>query len=1490
MTGSPRIECLVMGSLLPLLLLSTTCSGYTTHYIKPTPSTPCPTDPCFTLSEYAQQRLHYVTSNTTLLLLPGDHVLSVNFTVENVSGFKILSSEDSYATKIVCQGFVGFFFRNISHMVMDGLTFNSCGKRAKIYSNSTTYGVSVHSVMDTSIFNCSFQDSIGTALGVFYSSLNLSGSNHFTSNCKRCGNNTCLCWGGGIYAKMSTLMFTGNSIFRVNSAEAGGGIYIDHSTLMTFNGNSIFRNNAASYGGGILASLNSTLNFSGNITFENNSAAHYGGGINAWYNVTLMNFKGNSIFRSNSADRGGGIWAYNSALYFSGSSTFGNNSATRYGGGIRSASSILNFNGNSIFRNNGAHNGGGIHASQNSTLNFTGNITFENKSVAHSGGGIFVIHYSHMNFNGSSIFKNNSAAHYGGGFYAVYNTLMNFKGNSTFRSNSADHGGGILARDSSTLYFSGSSMFGNNSATRYGGGIYSISSILNFSGNSTFRNSAEYGGGIFTQTSTLSLSGSSTFENNSATRSGGGIFAVYNPLLNFNGNIIFRNNSANSEGGGIYVLSSNLTLNGNTIFRKNSGGIGGGICAKVSMLTITGNMNDFMNNSAKVNGGAVYTENSVLSFEWQNIFSGNSAQYSAGGVYSKNSTLTFSGSTSFSSNMAELLGGAIYGFGTLLHFLGNSSFTANTAARGGGEYLVDSFNFLFRGAMFTMESNNVTEYGGAVYVKDSDPISYCFPDIGNLERCFIQVDVLLHTTIDNFISTFSDPAASNEYLQSNDSTAHSIRTMLNASIHISNNHAQIAGSAVFGGSIDNCAIEYRYNAFSLEQFGFFSPQAVGSFRWHIPNLELEPNSVSSDPFQVCLCKNGVLNCSTSESDRQMQVYPGQMLKLPVVATGQRDGITPAVVRAFFDGTYKNISFAPFQDAQNVLNNCTELYYQVHSSATNKSGTLVLYADGPCSTDGKVLNISLEFLDCPPGFALNPSEGICECEPRLQMYTNRCNITERTLERSGDFWVGYDKNFQRLVLHPHCPFDYCISANISLTLNDTDKLCKNSRSGLLCGECKSGFSLALGSSKCLQCSNIYILLLIPFALAGIALVLLLFIFKLTVAAGTINGLIFYANIVAVNRSLFFPPNETNILTVFIAWLNLDLGMETCFFDGMDVYVKTWLQFVFPLYVWSLVVLIIIGSEYSTRITKVFGSNPVAVLATLFLLSYAKLLRTIIAALYPTYLDYPNEKRVAVWQYDGNVLYFHGKHSALFLVALLTFLVFFLPYTFLLTFGQWFQAKSNRRFFYWINNPRIKPFFDAYQAPYKDQHRYWTGLMLCLRCVLYLVFVLLSLVSADPSHNLLAIEVVVIGLLTLTSFTGLVHKMLYLDVLEASFILNLGILAAATYSVRFARTPESQGVVTYISVGIAFATFVVVLVYHIYQQVWPKLQQRTHQLRHRKEHRNEGCDEVDNDYQAQISTAPTMSIVECPSPELLELKPLTAFNELREPLNLIDTSDH
>ena len=92
---------------------------------------------------------------------------------------------------------------------------------------------------------------------------------------------------------------------------------------------------------------------------------------------------------------------------------------------------------------------------------------------------------------------------------------------------------------------------------------------------------------------------------------------------------------------------------------------------------------------------------------------------------------------------------------------------------------------------------------------------------------------------------------------------------------------------------------------------------------------------------------------------------------------------------------------------------------------------------------------------------------------------------------------------------------------------------------------------------------------------------------------------------INRSIYFPSTETNPLAVFIAWLNLDLGIETCFYNGMNAYAKAWLQFAFPVYIWLIAGLIIILSHKYRIAARLFGRNAVKVLATLFLLSFAKL---------------------------------------------------------------------------------------------------------------------------------------------------------------------------------------------------------------------------------------------------------------------------------------------
>ena len=298
-------------------------------------------------------------------------------------------------------------------------------------------------------------------------------------------------------------------------------------------------------------------------------------------------------------------------------------------------------------------------------------------------------------------------------------------------------------------------------------------------------------------------------------------------------------------------------------------------------------------------------------------------------------------------------------------------------------------------------------------------------------------------------------------------------------------------------------------------------------------------------------------------------------------------------------------------------------------------------------------------------------------------------------------------------------------------------------------------------------------------------------------------------------------STDALSAFIAWLNLDFGIETCFYDGMDAYITIWLQFGFSVYVWVLVGLVVLISHYSQRFANLLGSNPVSVLATLILLSYAKILRTLITAVYITYLEYPANYSRKVWLHDANVDYLSGKHIPhflvavvlLILVAVVVFIFLFLPYTLLLFFGQWLQAISHLRLFSWVNNARLKPFMDSYHAPYKPKHRYWPGLLLVLRFILLLVFAFNY--QRDPSVNMLAILVATGILIVWAWVSGGVYKNWCLDALEGSFALNSNMLGVATYHVKLSE--GNQLAVGYTSVIIALATFIGILCYHIFQQV-------------------------------------------------------------------------
>ena len=1010
-------------------------------------------------------------------------------------------------------------------------------------------------------------------------------------------------------------------------------------------------------------------------------------------------------------------------------------------GGITVLESNLEFIGNTSFVGNNAELGSGCNVA-NCSSNLVDSNTLDSS-------GTIWASTSSLNFVGTSHFINNSAdchSGYCGTIFAFRNTTLSFNGSSNFINNV---GRAIYAFDSSSLSFSGTTNFINNSAAS-GGAISAYYTHLSFTGTSNFVNNSAsslsaIGGAISVHYTHLSFTGTSNFTSNSASYSGGAIGAEDNSWLSFIGNTNFIDNSAYSFGGGAILVSGDSTS-----------------------LNFAGTSN-FIDNSVDSSLGLWAPGEECLrgpQLPWTPVDNGY-----GGSIYaSYNVSLSFTGTSNFINNSAGS-GGAIFAGDNILSFTGTISFINNSApcGDGGGAYLSASRFFILPNTTVYWE-NNHAHLGGAIYVDDkSNPFIYCTQIGVRKDKCFFQ---LLGQNLSNATT--------------------------DVQFVFKDNSADIAGSVLYGGAIDNCTLTGLNSYSSGEVFDMLVHIEGGS----------TTSSISSDPFRICLCENTHLDCIYSGTHT---VYPGETFHVSLVAVGQRNGPVPSTVRTRFNDATSSY-LQPLQYSQEINGTCTELSYTVFSPP-DYLVQLELYADGPCSVFNYELVLQLLLNSaCPPGFKISQSGTSCTCEERLEYYTTNCNITDGvghiTRDSHDQFWVGYDQS-QGLILHPHCPLDYCVSCTVQFPLNDTDLQCVSHRSGLLCGACKKGYSLVLGTSQCKQCSNNYLALLALFAVMGIALVFFLFLCELTVAMGMLSGLVFYANIVGVNRTLFLPVETTDALVVFLAWLNLDFGVESCLYNGMDAYSKTWLQFVFPVYIWVIVGLVILVSRFSDKFAELLGNNPVSVLATLILLSYAKILRTIIAAINVTYLEYPTYNK-GVWLYDANINYLSGKHIPLFLVALFFFLFLFLPYTLLLFFGQWLQAVSHLRLFAWIN--RLKPFMDCNHAPYKAKHRYWPGLLLVLRFGLFLIFAVNP--HQDPSINLLAI-LVGTAILTIWAWIGSgVYRNWCHNALEGSFALNLTILAAATYHVKLSG--GNQLAVSYTSLIIALTTFIGTVAYHIFQR--------------------------------------------------------------------------
>ena len=677
-------------------------------------------------------------------------------------------------------------------------------------------------------------------------------------------------------------------------------------------------------------------------------------------------------------------------------------------------------------------------------------------------------------------------------------------------------------------------------------------------------------------------------------------------------------------------------------------------------------------------------------------------------------------------------------------FKGTNIFSYNSGYIGGGVMLNKSFMYLMPHTHVVFENNQAYYRGGAIYIRLVD-------------QCFFK-EVFPNST-DTIKVTFI------------------------------NNTAGFAGTSIYGEI--SCHCNHFYDIFNVS------------------NTENDPSAIASDlePWGVCLCKETKHQPDCSDYRLSIQTYPGQefSIRLAIVSGPVHTvGVVPGVVIAkMFKG---NATLEPSQKFQstNVLT-CTNLHYSLNTMFVDRSNVTLVLGIKPYSQ----VSITVHLMECPIGFSLSPTQGQCQCDSH---YDVECNINNNSFFRSANSrtWIGFiDKSSNAsskpgVMYHPNCPIGYCSHRDVNITSNTSDDQCEPHRTGLLCGECEEGYSLTLGDGKCAQCSNTYLLLILGLALSGLFLVVILFALNLTVTEGSINGLIFYANVIAMNRAVLLS-GETSYLYIFLAWINLDIGISTCLFNGMDAYSEIWLQFVFPVYLWIIILVIILFyRKFPYLANKLGGVNAVKVLATLLLLSYTKLQRTVLTILSFTTLEYPDGTVRHVWLYDANVEFFKGKHLYLGIAGILVLVFLILPYSLCLAFFQQLQACSAHRLFQWVN--KLKSVFDSYAGPYKDKYRFWTGLLLVARTLLLILFT----TNTEASIDFSSLVVLFASVSLLLANTNGAYKKLPCNFLESFFYLQLVVFAGSLLYVN-----NNHGNITGVadtSFGLSLVVFLAVLGYH------------------------------------------------------------------------------
>ena len=668
------------------------------------------------------------------------------------------------------------------------------------------------------------------------------------------------------------------------------------------------------------------------------------------------------------------------------------------------------------------------------------------------------------------------------------------------------------------------------------------------------------------------------------------------------GGLIFASNH-----GSLLIMDSHVEFSGLSLFKnctqlcdvsdQSRIQAEGTVTTIQSTLEFYGNIT-LCENYSKKSGGAIHTSESKVSVHGNIYIANNEAENGGGGAFLYQTNFICHGNCILVGNKANNIGGGIHAVSTIISlsysshscekYFSSLIIVDNEAEYGGGLYLETNsklYGIVDKLSQYKIDfsGNMARANGGAIFIRDETYSGTCNSTSSLVYR--MQTECFLQALYDDMNIRHNE---------------------MKRSITFTNNTAA-RGSVLYGGLLDRCTVSPMADIYNKSIHRTRSTHTtIDGLTYFLEEsgLNLKPNTtdkIASDAVRVCLCQqDNVMMYNCSFNLPTIHVKKSKEFNLTVVAVDQINHTISTDIRGTLT---KESSLGEGQQLQRIGEQCTNLTFNISSPHNNVD--LVLYPDqSPCKNMGlSSVRIKIKFANCNCSIGFQRSEDTnkceCRCDPTLEPYVTVLNLT--SFVRRKNCWISYTTKGTgyRYLIHPKCPYDYCLPLSSTAGIinlnepNGANAQCNFNRSGLLCGQCKQGYSLVFGSSHCIQCSKQWPGLAAVNVLVGIVngtiMVLIFLVLNLTVAVGTVNGIVFYANVVFVNRSLFLPFSNKNFFTFFMFALNTKISFERCFYEGMDAYGKAWLLLTFPMYLISLVIIIIIVSKYSSRCASLIGKK-------------------------------------------------------------------------------------------------------------------------------------------------------------------------------------------------------------------------------------------------------------------------------------------------------------